>query len=125
MFEVFPIFASIRFSVQATDELPVTLAPPIRVTLLQTESWLDPVAPTPAEGLLGSDPIAQFVGRPGTVPPTASATCRYVGGVEIADSNETKLLIATGTFPYSLHVLGFYEDPHFRREDYIPLLRAI
>jgi hypothetical protein len=119
-FEVFPIFASVQSSARPTDQLRIRLDPPVRVTLLQTESWLDPSAPTPTEGLVGSDPIAQFVGRPGSVPSSASATCRYVGAIEMTGSNGATLLVATGTFPYSLHVLGFYEDPHFSREHYVP-----
>jgi hypothetical protein len=119
-FEVFPIFASIKSTVRSTDQFRVLLNPPVRVTLLQTESWLDPAAPTPTEGLLGTDPIAQFVGRPGSVPSSASATCKYVGAIEMASSNGNKLLVATGSFPYSLHVLGFYEDPHFSRDHYVP-----
>jgi len=116
-FEVFPLHARLVVAPRTGERHDFVLTAPATVTPLATESWLDSAAPTGPT--LGSDPIAQFVGQPGSAPATASATCRYIGGVELVGANGRTLAVATGAFPYSLHVSGFYEDPSFRRNDYV------
>jgi hypothetical protein len=119
-FEVFPLIATVKSEAKASQRVDIHIRPPVKVTPLLTESWLDPGAPTGKT--LGSNPVAQFVGKPGTAALTASAKCRYVGAVEITGSNGTSIVVATGGFPFSMHVPGFYEDPCFRREDYVAYL---
>ena len=119
-FEVFPLHGRPVATPRAGEHHALALTAPVKVTPLVTESWLDPAAPTGPT--LGSDPVMQFVGQPGSAPDTASATCRYIGGVELAGANGNTLVIATGSFPYSLHVSGFYEDRFFRRGAYVGLL---
>jgi hypothetical protein len=118
-FEVFPLHARQVDAPRTGERHAISLTAPVAVTPLATESWLDPIAPTGPT--LGSDPVSQFVGLPSSVPSTASASCRYVGGVELKGANGITLVVATGGFPYSLHVSGFYEDRGFRRGDYVAL----
>ena len=118
-FEVFPLHARRVAAPPIGEHHALALTAPVVVTPLVTESWLDPAAPTGPT--LGSDPIAQFVGQPGSAAATANATCRYVGGVQLTGANGSTLVVATGGFPYSLHVSGFYEDRGFRRSDYVGL----
>ena len=118
-FEVFPLHARAVAAPRTGEHHSLVLAAPVKVIPLATESWLDPAAPTGPT--LGSDPIMQFVGVPGSAAATASAKCRYTGGVELVGSNGITLVIATGSFPYSLHVSGFYEDSSFQRSSYVGL----
>lgn len=119
-FEVFLLLAEIKSEVNTSDRIEMICTSPVLVLPLQTDSWLDPAAPTGET--VGMNPIAQFTGAPCTVPSTASACCRYVGAVELKGANGLQLIIATGCFPYSMHVPGFFEDPYFYRGDYIPYL---
>jgi hypothetical protein len=118
-FEVFPLYARLASSVEATDASDLAFEAPVAVTLLETESWLDPAAPTGET--LGTNAVSQFNGSPGSAPSTASATCRYFGGVELIGASGKRLVIATGSFPYSMHVEGVYEDQFFNRADYVRL----
>ena len=118
-FEVFPLSARPVQDSTEGELHPLVLTTPIEVIPLVTDSWLDPAVPVGPT--VGADPVAQFVGMPGSAPFTASMVCHYLGGVEIRGSNGNSLLIATGSFPYSLHVSGFYEDPFFNRDSYVAL----
>ena len=95
------------------------LTAPVDVTPLALDSWMDPTAPTGPT--LGSDPVMQFSGRPGSAPATASAVCHYMGGVELRGANGQTLVVATASFPHTLHVSGIYEDKFFDRRDYVGL----
>jgi hypothetical protein len=117
-FEVFPLQARVAPQSKTSERRTIEISAPVQVSLLETHSWLDPGAPTGQT--LGSNPVAQFIGRLSQVPAQASASCNYVGAVEIRGSNGVVFVIATGSFPYTMHVQGFYEDQHFRREDYAP-----
>jgi hypothetical protein len=116
-FEVFPLVARVVAAPNENEQHAISLAGPVGVTPLETESWIDPGAPVD-HPTLGSDPVAQFVGLPGTVPDSASATCRYLGGVELIGANGNSLVIATASFPYHMHVSGYYEDQFFDRAAY-------
>ena len=116
-FEVFSLVARAVPAPRMDEHHTISLSSPINVTPLETESWLDPAAPID-HPTLGSDPVMQFVGHPGSTPGTASATCRYLRGVELIGANGTALVIATASFPYHMHVSGYYEDQFFHRAAY-------
>lgn len=117
-FEVFPLRAELAPKSAASERRVMELSSPVEVSLLETTSWLDAGAATGKT--LGSNPVAQFIGRPNEVPSTARASCTYVGAVELRGANGFVFVVATGSFPYTLHAQGFYEDLHFHREDYAP-----
>ena len=107
-FEVFPITASIEASKPTTKlEIEYLLEPPVSVTELETEDWLDPT--TACGPTFGSIPIAQFQDLPGTATATASAKCNYVSGVRFEGSNGESVVIATLGFPYSVYCSIFPE----------------
>ena len=116
-FEVFPLHARLVTEMRIDEQHALALASPVTVTPLVADSWLDPTAPTGPT--IGSDPVMQFVGQPGSAPSTAIAICHYLGGVELVGANGQSLVIATGSFPYSMHVSGFYEDAFFSRNHYV------
>jgi len=118
-FEVFALQARIAERPGHMEHHSIELAAPVTVTPLLTESWLDPSLPTGPT--IGSDPIVQCVGVSGSAPATASATCRYLGGVELKAADGSALVVATGGFPYTLHVTGLSEDSGFSRSDYSAL----
>lgn len=115
-FEVFPVYARQVTEARMDEQSPLVLSAPVTVIPLIADSWLDPTAPTGPT--LGSDPVMQFVGQPGSAPSTASAVCHYLGGVELVGANGRSLVVATGSFPYSMHVSGLYEDAFFDRNHY-------
>jgi hypothetical protein len=115
-FEVFPLNARHVKETNMGEEYSLALTAPVTVIPLVADSWLDPTAPTGPS--LGSDPVMQFVGLPGSAPSTASAVCHYLGGVELVGANGQSLVVATGSFPYSMHVSGLYEDAFFDRNHY-------
>jgi hypothetical protein len=119
-FEVFPLHARTVTETKMGEQHPLALTAPVTVTPLVADSWIDPTVPTGPT--LGSDPVMQFVGQPGSAPSTANAICHYLGGIELVGANGQSLVVATGSFPYSLHVSGFYEDPFFRRNHYVGAL---
>jgi hypothetical protein len=47
----------------------------------------------------------------------ATATCSYLGGVELVGVEGISAVVATAAFPVHLHVTGLSEDPVFRREN--------
>jgi len=101
-FEVFPITAALSDpSTSATLESTVSMTAPVSYELLDTEDWLDPSVE--CEGALGANPIAQCQGKPGAAPVTASAACRYAGGVRFRSAGGVELVVATLPFPYSLY----------------------
>ena len=107
-FEVFPIGASIESSRPNTKlETEYVLEPPVSVTELETEDWLDPT--TPCGETLGSNPVMQFQDLPGMAAATASAVCNYVSGVRFEGSNGRSVVIATLAFPYSVYCSVFPE----------------
>lgn len=115
-FEVFPLQARVVREARHSERRPIEISAPVKVSPLQTYSWLEPGA-TQGESL-GNNPIAQFTGPRSRLSANASASCSYVGAVELLGSNGASLVVATGTFPLTLHVQGIYEDEHFRRSDY-------
>ena len=117
-FEVFPLQAEIVVAGEKIEHASVDLAAPVAVTLHETEEWLDPSVPTGET--LGSNPIMQCQGPPGSTSKSAIAACRYVGGVELRGSNGQSVFLATATSPYSLHVQGRAEDKRFNRHAYLP-----
>lgn len=121
-FEVFVLVAKYISAPTAGDPVPFVLNPPVAVMPLQTESWIDPRTPIKFR-TLGTDPVMQFVSLPDAAPPTASVTCGYVGGVELTGSDGSVQVVATGSFPCSLHVGGYCEDRYFDRESYIVVVR--
>lgn len=118
-FEVFPLTARIVAEPENAERHEMTLTAPVDVAPLVSDSWLDPTAATCPT--LGSDPVMQFSGPPDSAPATASAVCHYMGGVELGGANGRKLVIATASFPYALHVSGIYEDRFFNRGHYVRL----
>jgi hypothetical protein len=116
-FEVFPLQARHVTETKMEEQHPLILTSPVTVTPLVADSWLDSTAPTGPT--VGSDPVMQFVGQPGSAPSTASAICHYLGGVELVGANGQSLVVATGSFPYSMHVSGFNEDTFFNRNHYV------
>lgn len=107
-FEVFPIHASIETSrPKAELEAQWTLEPPVLVTELETEDWLDPTV-TCGE-TLGSNPIMQLQGLPGSASTSATAVCKYVSGVRFVGSNGRSVVVATLAFPYSVYCSVFPE----------------
>lgn len=117
-FEVFTLAARLAAEPDAGEPISLSLQAPVTVTPLRTESWLDPGVPIDFP-TVGSDPVMQFIGAPGAAPPTASCTCEYLGGVELVGSDGTSIVLATGSFPCSLHVSGLCEDSYFDRSSYI------
>jgi hypothetical protein len=116
-FEVFPLGISVE--APPTDGVkwrPVALAAPVKVTLLETEEWLDP--DVPCDGALGQDPIMQCQGAVGTASRSAKAVCRYIGGIELIGANGRSMFIATASFPYTLHVESIAEDERVSRANY-------
>lgn len=115
-FEVFPLQARVVREAKHSERRLVEISAPVKVSPLQTHSWL---VPGVAQGeALGADPVAQFTGPRSRLSASASASCSYVGAVELQGSNGASLIVATGTFPLTMHVKGLYEDEHFRRSDY-------
>ena len=116
-FEVFPIGASQGQAetgdIKWTD---VDLSAPVTVSLLETEDWLD--SEIPCKNAIGGSPIMQCQGDIGSAPPSADAVCRYVGGVELIGANGPSIFIATGAFPFTLHVAGIAEDRDVQRQHY-------
>jgi hypothetical protein len=101
-FEVFPITVALADRPVSSDlEASLDMSAPVSFSVLETEDWLDPSVK--CNGALGSDPIAQCQGYPGTAPPTASASCRYAGGVRFCSADGARLMVATLAFPYSLY----------------------
>ena len=116
-FEVFALAARPAERMNPTDWHDLVLKAPVKVTPLVTESWLDPALTTGPT--LGSDPVVQCLGAPGSASPSASAVCRYMGGVRLLDSEGRTFFVATSGFPYDLHATGFSEDLEFRESDYV------
>lgn len=116
-FEVFTLHARPAERINPTKSHDLVLRAPVEVTPLLTESWLDPALPTGPT--LGSDPILQCVASPGSASQTASAVCRYLGGVRLRDSGGRTFFVTTSGFPYDLHVTGISDDPEFREVDYV------
>ena len=120
MFEVFPVYASIVDAPNDDGKITLDLTAPVMVDVLVTESWLEPSQPFP--GMLGRGPsYAQFIGRAENIPDTATAKCRYIGGVELTGANGETLTIASGSDIYTVHISGFNEDPGFNRECYVSI----
>lgn len=118
-FEVFPIGASIESSKPDTKvEAEYLLAPPVGVTELETEDWLDPVVA--CGETLGCNPVAQFQDLPGRATATASAVCRYVSGVRFDGSNGRSVVIATLAFPYSIYCSVFPEGASPADSPHVP-----
>ena len=116
-FEAFPLEAAVVTDAKANESLAVRLSGPVEVMLLETELWFDPTIPT--EGAtVGSNPVVVGNSAPGQSPPSATAICNYVGAVELRAANGESLMLATGSFPLTLHVGGFYEDSYFERTQY-------
>lgn len=107
-FEVFPIGALVEPSKpRAALEAAICLQPPVLVTELETEDWLDPTAP--CGPTWGTHPVAQFQGLPGTASDSASARCNYVSGVRLDGSSGVSVVVATMAFPYSVYCRVFPE----------------
>ncbi|GEM_PF-2059275 len=116
-FEVFTLTARVVDAPRLCEQRAILLPAPLKIMLLETESWLDPSAPI-AHPTLGDDPIMQRYDRPGSTPETATVSCRYLGGVELTTANGDHLVIATAIFPYDMHVSGYYEAKPFDRDWY-------
>lgn len=118
-FEVFPLEAKIAESEGDIEWGGINLIAPVTVSLLQTEEWLDPSVP--CGKTVGENPIMQCQGVPGSAPNSATAVCRYVGGVSLLGKDGVSLFIATASFPYTLHVQGIAEDDRVSYSSYRPL----
>ena len=116
-FEVFALAARPAERMNPTQSHALQLTAPVDVVPLLTESWLDPALPTGPT--LGTEPVIQCIGAPGSASQTASAVCRYMGGVRLRDSEGRTVFVATSGFPYDLHVTGISDDPEFRERDYV------
>ena len=116
-FEVFTLRVRPAERMSPTEHHDLVLAAPVEVIPLLTEDWLDPAVP--AGPTLGSDPIVQCVGAPGSASGSASAVCRYLGGVRLRDATGVTMFVATSGFPYDLHVTGISDDPEFRESNYV------
>ena len=117
-FEVFALCARRIEKPEHGVPVQLILPPSVCVTPLVTESWLDPGVPIDFP-TYGSDPVMQSSGIPGSAPATASMSCQYLGGVEIACADGSAMVIATGVFPCSLHVAGYCEDMYYDRNGYV------
>uniref|UniRef100_UPI0022B9DA00 hypothetical protein n=1 Tax=Klebsiella pneumoniae TaxID=573 RepID=UPI0022B9DA00 len=84
-FEIFPLQARVAPEGKVSERRSIELSAPVQVSLLETSSWLDPGAPIGQT--FGRNPIAQFIGRPDQIPARATASCSYVGAVELRGSN--------------------------------------
>lgn len=116
-FEVFPLQFSDDLP-RADDILwkPLTLNAPVTATLLFTEEWLDPDAICGPS--YGQFPVLQCQGPVGSAPPSASAVCRYTGGVEIIGEGDQGIFMASGSFPLTLHVDNLANDEKIVRRNY-------
>jgi hypothetical protein len=116
-FEVFPL--GISGEIPHPDRIvwrSLMIEGPVTTTLLYTEEWLDPeIRCGPS---YGQNPIMQCQGPIGSAPPSATAVCRYVGGVELVGANGRSIFIATGSFPFTLHVGDVTEDERTVRQHY-------
>lgn len=115
-FEVFTLIAQPAEHMDPNERHDLVLSAPLQVAPLLTESWLEPAQPTGPT--LGSNPVAQFIGAPGSAPESASAVCRYLGGVRLRDARGVDVVVATASFPYDLHVTGISNDPEFCQSSY-------
>lgn len=115
-FEVFTLRARLAERMNPTEHHELLLSAPVEVVPLLTEGWLDPAMPTGAT--LGSDSVVQCVGTSGSASASASAVCRYLGGVRLRDAKGVTVYVATSGFPYDLHVTGISDDPAFRESNY-------
>jgi hypothetical protein len=107
-FEVFPISASVEsFSPRTKLASEWLLEPPVQVIELETEDWLDPTFPCGVT--LGSNPIMQLQGLPGSATSSATAVCKYVSGARFQGSNGKSVVVATLAFPYSVYCSVFPE----------------
>ena len=119
-FEVFPISVEMASAALSPDaQHNIVLSSPVGIWLLETEDWLDPTVRV--EGALGESPVMQTQGAPGSRPNTATVTCQYVGGVKLVGANGAELVIATLSFPYTLHVGAFTNESGFNMEAYAQL----
>lgn len=116
-FEVFTLHARPAERMNPTAHHELLLIAPVEVVPLLTEDWLDPAIP--AGPALGSDPVVQCAGAPGSASGSASAVCRHLGGVRLRDAKGVILHVATSGFPYDLHVTGISDDPEFRECNYV------
>ena len=117
-FEVFPIAAKEIPKSENAAKRDCIINQPIQINLLITEDWIDPEIPV--QGAIGNNPVVQGQSYPGTVPVTASASCKYIGGLEIVGNNK-KLTVSTLAFPYSLFVSGVSDDKNFDTASYSSL----
>jgi hypothetical protein len=116
-FEVFPLGISVEAPrLDRVEWKPAILAAPVAVTLQETDEWLDP--DVPCEGAMGENPIIQCQGVSGSASRSATAVCRYIGGIELTGANGRTMFIATASFPYTLHVEGIAEDERVSRANY-------
>jgi hypothetical protein len=117
-FEVFPISAELVDRPHAsTLECFVDMPAPVSISFLETEDWLEPSVE--CNGALGSNPIAQRQGRPGTAPPAAWASCHYTGGVRFSSATGVQLVIATLAFPFSSYCSAFPQGALFDSKLYV------
>lgn len=117
-FEVFPITAEVADRPHtSTLECSVDMPAPVSVSFLETEDWLDPSVE--CNGAIGSNPIAQCQGRPGTAPPGAPASCQYVGGVRFSSATGVQLVVATLAFPCSFYCSVFPQGAIFDSNLYV------
>nr|WP_162486338.1 hypothetical protein [Stenotrophomonas acidaminiphila] len=116
-FEVFTLHVRPAERMNPTAHHELLLTAPVEVIPLLTEDWLDPAIPSGST--LGSDPIIQCTGAPGSAPFSARAVCRYLGGVRFRDAKGVVLHVATSSFPYDLHITGISDDREFRMENYV------
>lgn len=116
--EVFPFAAGLADRPHAsTLECSVDMPAPVSVSFLETEDWLDPTVE--CSGALGSNPIPQCQGRPGTAPPAASASCHYVGGFRFFSATGVQLVVAKLAFPYSSYCSAFPQRAIFDSKLYV------
>jgi hypothetical protein len=115
-FEVFPIAACVVATCAENTDTKFRLDTPVTISLLQTEEWLDP--DIECKDAVGTNPIAQCRGLPGSAPNRAIAACRYIGGIELRENGGASLTIATTDWPLSIHVSGFRRSGTFCRDAY-------
>jgi hypothetical protein len=116
-FEVFTLHVRPAERMNPTQHHNIILTGPVEVTPLLTEDWLDPAVPSGPT--LGRNRVVQCGGAPGSASSSATAVCRYLGGVRLRDARGAILFVASSSFPEDLHVTGISDDPEFRESNYL------